>query len=291
MNRRTVIAAPAALATSTALPAIATGAVVTGPTDYDAIRARIAQVCETFSKPTIAFPEPMPAAEAQAAMALTDAQIEEMGPVLDFAQRWGVDLDWLVKGDVGSLIHGARLVRQGMRGAGGAPADDDPAVVAYRAWREADEACREVVATGVDPSDELSDRESDALWKLADVVATTPAGLEAQIRGAFDIFAELRRDGDPTNPDDYDFVNGCKEEQDGRMVRSILGGTARLAAQETGLPVSYTPPPGKTSAAGEFIRLGELEAMLKELSRVGKAQVLRIGQRLVDGDLTGAEAA
>ncbi|MEL6197042.1 MAG: hypothetical protein AAFT19_04275 [Pseudomonadota bacterium] len=293
MNRRTVLAAPAAIATSTALPAVALGATIPTDLDYDAIRERIALVCETFSKSTFGFPDPMPAGEARAAMAMTDAEIDELGALARFAHRWGVSLDWLIKGDVGSLLHDGRQLREREHAerAAKTAADNDPAVAAYRALREADDACQVVVDTGVDPSDELQDARSQALRTLADATATTVEGLEAQIRASFDVFAELRYDGDPTNPDDYEFLNGWEDELDGRMLRSMMAGAAGLVARETGQPVSYTAPPGKTGDAFKFTDIGQFKSEFAKLDEVTKKGVLRYMEPLLKGDVAGAEAA
>ncbi|MEM8624197.1 MAG: hypothetical protein AAGG47_11825 [Pseudomonadota bacterium] len=110
LNRRDVVAAPSALAVM-AVPAgvEASLADVGLPT---AIRERIAKVVETYRVPTFAYPEPMSADEAAAALALTDADFERLEPLLVFAQRWGVCLDWLVQGDVSGLLPDGRHSRE-----------------------------------------------------------------------------------------------------------------------------------------------------------------------------------
>ncbi|MEL6197534.1 MAG: hypothetical protein AAFT19_06785, partial [Pseudomonadota bacterium] len=124
--------------------------------------------------------------EALAAKALSNAEINDTDKLIRFAHRWGVSLDWLIKGDVGPLLHDARQLREKEQAerADRVSAANDPAMAACRAWREADDACRVVADTGVDPAEELQERESAALWKLADVTATTVEGLEAQIRAS-----------------------------------------------------------------------------------------------------------
>ncbi len=68
MNRRAFIAAPAALA---AMPAAAYAVEAQRPPwAPDAIRERIALVVETFSRATVALPDPMTPEAAAAALAM-----------------------------------------------------------------------------------------------------------------------------------------------------------------------------------------------------------------------------
>ncbi|MEO1775644.1 MAG: hypothetical protein AAFS07_11905 [Pseudomonadota bacterium] len=262
MNRRTVLAAPAAIATSSAAPAIAHGALATGGTKYDAIRARIALVCKTFSEGTIAFPDPMPVHEAEAAMALTDQQIEEMDAVIAFAERWGVNLDWLVAGQMGALLHDGRELREAERAqhAARAAGEADPAAEAFRAWHAAEKEMRDSAKHG-DIPDELCDAAGHALEALADTIATTTGGLELQLRAAFEAFGDLPPGGDFDKPDDY-FFDTWTRELDGRLLRSMLEGTARMVAAETGAAVSYVRPEHSYGASRRMARMQELVADL-----------------------------
>lgn len=243
MNRRTVLTASAALPAA-ALPveAVAIDAHPAGRMCPAAIRARIRQVVDTFSVATVAFPNPMPADEARAALALTDAEIEGFGPVRDFALRWGVCLDWLCKGDIGGLLSDGRRQREGeRRRAAPLDAETDPAIVPSRAWRDADRAQRVYCDRGEDIPQAEADAEFEALSAIADQVATTPAGLAAQIRAAFEVFGDLRRHSNPEDPNHYVF-EGWQDDVDGRLLRSLLEGAERLSAGAHGHQVAYTRP-------------------------------------------------
>ena len=60
------------------------------PTSPAAIRQRIALVCETFSRDTEPFPEPMSQGEREAAVSMTPAEIDNLAPDIEFASSWGV---------------------------------------------------------------------------------------------------------------------------------------------------------------------------------------------------------
>jgi hypothetical protein len=111
MNRRTILAAPAAFAAAAVAPdAGAAPPPASEPWSHAAIRERVALVVATFTRATGGFPEPMTPEEAAAALAFTDEDIAEPigGPLPPFAWRWGVSLDWLLLGDMGALLGYAR---------------------------------------------------------------------------------------------------------------------------------------------------------------------------------------
>ncbi|MEM9764105.1 MAG: hypothetical protein AAF968_16620, partial [Pseudomonadota bacterium] len=82
-RRAMVTTAPAALAASAITSTHAAASIEDG-IDFDAIRERLGQVVETFSRATAGFPDPMPADEAAAILAITDAEIEEGQAVVEF---------------------------------------------------------------------------------------------------------------------------------------------------------------------------------------------------------------
>ncbi|MEM6680023.1 MAG: hypothetical protein AAF675_19345, partial [Pseudomonadota bacterium] len=99
-----------------------------------AIRGRIAKVVAAYREPSAAFPDPIPADEAGAVLALTDDEINDLQAVLVFARRWGVCLNWLLLGDERSLILN---LRESMERDDAAPEllHGDPVVHLYNAWR------------------------------------------------------------------------------------------------------------------------------------------------------------
>ncbi|MEM6277798.1 MAG: hypothetical protein AAF714_12750, partial [Pseudomonadota bacterium] len=112
--------------------------------DYDAIRERLRLVVETFSRATVGFPETMPADEAAAILAISDAEIGDTETLTAFAHKWGVSLDWLIEGDLSSLIHYTRAYHVRAR-AEDAAAGNDPAIVAYDEWREVLDYTRPII--------------------------------------------------------------------------------------------------------------------------------------------------
>ncbi len=112
-----------------------------------------------------------------------------------------------------------------------APADD-PAVEAYEEWLAAYDANDAFLAAhhdGDSPAGKvLYDRVWAARLALSDAVATTPAGLVLQIRFAFAVFGDPGYDGDIENPDDFTF-DDVAEDQEGRLLRSMLTGAERMA--------------------------------------------------------------
>ncbi|MEO1471266.1 MAG: hypothetical protein AAFV86_19655, partial [Pseudomonadota bacterium] len=255
MNRRTVLTASAALPAA-ALPALA----MTNDADPSdricpaAIRARVRQVVETYTVARVAFPNPMTADEAEAALAMTDAELQEPAVILPWAKRWGVCLDWLVMGRVSGLLIEGRAYRESE--AQVRPTSNDPALTAYQAWREADRARHAYCDRGEDIPEAEQDIEFEALSALADTVATTPAGLAAQVRVSFELFGDLRRHGDAENPDDY-FFDGWRDEEDGRMLRTILEGAERRmdhAAMRCPL-LRPVQPPTRINRVGFFWRV------------------------------------
>jgi hypothetical protein len=111
VSRRALFAAPAAFAAAAVAPA---PSAATAPGSERrlraAIRERVALVVATFTEATGGNPEPMTPEEAAAVLAFTDDDIDDpiSGPVLPFALRWGVSLDWLLLGDMGALLGYAR---------------------------------------------------------------------------------------------------------------------------------------------------------------------------------------
>ncbi|MEL7303142.1 MAG: hypothetical protein AAGJ53_05575, partial [Pseudomonadota bacterium] len=76
----------------------------------------------------------------------------------------------------------------------------------------------------------------------------------------------------------------------GRMMRSILGGAARLTARETGNPPSYTPPQGKIGGDLESAEFKEFDAYFKQLDSSGKEAMLKWFRPMVEGDVAATEA-
>ncbi|MEM1149393.1 MAG: hypothetical protein AAF526_01800 [Pseudomonadota bacterium] len=190
----------------------------TNPSDQvspTAIRERIAKVVETYSVPTFAFPEPMSADEAAAALALNEDDFERLEPLLVFARRWGVCLDWLIAGDVGALLLDGRRSRERDRREDAAVADD-PAVVAYRAYRAEWERVRPVIdrAAHLHPDDpdgaEVYAAEAAAVdgsltlaERAASVDAETLEGLRCQLLLVGDMGWGLLEGGDPDSLASY----------------------------------------------------------------------------------------
>lgn len=118
MNRRSFLVAPALAAT---FPG---DAAMEAPSrcrfDPNRVRTRIGLVCATFARETLAFPDPMPRTEAMAIRSLSNADLETPEHLLNFASRWGVNLDWLLFGDKHALIHDARMGREWFLTRGGA---------------------------------------------------------------------------------------------------------------------------------------------------------------------------
>ena len=71
--------------------------------DPRAVLARIRLVCDAFAVERVAFPA-MPPEDRAAALGMTVADVRWLTPVLAFAARWGVSVDWLLTGDMGALI-------------------------------------------------------------------------------------------------------------------------------------------------------------------------------------------
>ena len=111
---------------------------------------------------------------------------------------------------------------------------DDPAVAAYREWLAAYHANDAFLAAGKDDEtpegQAMYNRVCAARLALSDVVATTPAGLALQIRFTFAVFGDPGVDGDIENPDDFTF-DDVAEDQEGRLLRSMLTGAERIAGE------------------------------------------------------------
>ncbi len=111
---------------------------------------------------------------------------------------------------------------------------DDPAVAAYREWLAAYHANDAFLATGKDDEtpegQAMYNRVCAARLALSDVVATTPAGLALQIRFTFAVFGDPGVDGDIENPDDFTF-DDVAEDQEGRLLRSMLAAAERMAEE------------------------------------------------------------
>ncbi len=114
------------------------------------------------------------------------------------------------------------------------PVERDPVVEAYRAWLAAYDANDAFLATGKDDEtpegQAMYNRVCAARLALSDVVATTPAGLALQIRFTFAVFGDPGVDGDIENPDDFTF-DDVAEDQEGRLLRSMLAGAERMAGE------------------------------------------------------------
>ncbi|MEM7528322.1 MAG: hypothetical protein AAF416_11645 [Pseudomonadota bacterium] len=164
----------------------------------------------------------MSADEAAAALALTDADVERLEPLLVFARRWGVCLDWLVKGDVSGLLLDGRQNREREGRVGGSPAND-PAVIAYRAYRAEWERAKPAIARSSDlvpgspGSDDARGAEVAALdrsLKFADLAAAADAetleGLRCQLLLVAEMAWGLSANGDPDSMAAYTSSNhGC----------------------------------------------------------------------------------
>ena len=111
----------------------------------------------------------------------------------------------------------------------------DPAVEAYRTWREAYGAFE----GSMDRPDWLDDcpivraahdQEMAARRVLSDAVATTPAGLACQVRFAFGALGQLSsNEGSIDNPDDFEFSNWI-DDLEKRLLKSMLAGAEGMAS-------------------------------------------------------------
>ncbi len=109
----------------------------------------------------------------------------------------------------------------------------DPAVAAYRTWRE--DFTTLIRLLGDRAEDEAAhnaahDREFASRLALSDTIATTPAGLVLQIQFAFAVFGEVDHDDDWFDLDKYQF-HGWSEDHEGRLLRSMLTGAENLAGE------------------------------------------------------------
>ncbi len=108
----------------------------------------------------------------------------------------------------------------------------DPAVEAYRAWRDVfdawcdfmchstDDDCPTVIAA--------DDAEMVAGQAVADAIATTPEGIAAQVRFAFGVFGDVPHGGNWHNPGDFtDRSVGHRHGK--RLLLSMLAGAENMA--------------------------------------------------------------
>ncbi len=169
ITRRAAFAAPLAL--TAPLPALA-GSMderppVDGPDEgfsIAAVRARLAYVCEVFSKSWSAFPDPMPAEDREALLSLSDEDINNMeDPLLPMLRKYGVNLDWLFMGSMKGLLIDARIANEAWERAGAAAYD--PVAPAFERWREThiayDAACRRIRNR---QDEEVADELMDPMW-------------------------------------------------------------------------------------------------------------------------------
>ncbi|MEL6208908.1 MAG: hypothetical protein AAFR44_01750, partial [Pseudomonadota bacterium] len=183
--------------------------------DYTAIRERIALVVETFSRSTVAFPDPMPADEAATALGWSDAELDDFGVIVPLAHKWGVCLDWLIVGDVKALIGDGRRLRERERSERQA-IKSDPAVIAYNEWREIERYGRSAIDAEANarPNDpqykELAaaahaatDAEIRACMSVAEAQASTLDAVRLQLIAWADAEWGLKAEGNPERITDY----------------------------------------------------------------------------------------
>ena len=109
----------------------------------------------------------------------------------------------------------------------------DPAVEAYRVWRETyfayERSCTENVSDDCPVMLAAQEANWQASVDLAGMVATTPAGLAGQLFMGLGMFGSLEWAGDDfNNPSDYQFGN-WRDDLDGRLYRNILAGAEGMA--------------------------------------------------------------
>ncbi|MEO1724635.1 MAG: hypothetical protein AAFR84_19840 [Pseudomonadota bacterium] len=235
--------APTELAASYVVPA-SEAAITTDGIDYDAIRERLGLVVETFSRATVGFPETMPADEAAAILAISDAEIDDTETLTAFAHKWGVSLDWLIEGDLGALIHYTRAYRERERAEDGA-AGTDPAIAAYDEWREVLDYTRPIIHRHdeMSPGD-LGEREANATAtaaedeeiaaheRLAEAVPTTLEGMRLQLIAMADAVGGLLLNGNASVITDYDIHIGNHRLQtiQYKLMLALYAGIGRLVA-------------------------------------------------------------
>ena len=112
---------------------------------------------------------------------------------------------------------------------------DDPAVAAYREWKDVFDAWCEALRHSIDGDCPAviaaDDAEMAAGQAVAEAIATTPEGIVAQVRFAFSVFGDVSHGGDWHDPSDFtDRSFGHRHGK--RLLLSILAGAERMARED-----------------------------------------------------------
>ncbi|MEM8598107.1 MAG: hypothetical protein AAGF76_16765, partial [Pseudomonadota bacterium] len=212
-----------------------------------AIRGRIAKVVAAYREPSAAFPDPIPADEAGAVLALTDDEINDLQAVLVFARRWGVCLNWLLLGDERSLILN---LRESMERDDAAPEllHGDPVVHLYNAWRRdwwSEIQCLIThgdMRTGEPGEQEAgevarkaSERARRSAAHLGCSVARTLEGVRLQLLALAETCWDLRLNGDPESITEgyeaYEHHVGQGDDR-ARLILSLYAAVARMLGRD-----------------------------------------------------------
>lgn len=244
MTRRAALSATLALAPIPALASFAPSDDGAAPTDHAAaVKSRLAQVVEAFSRDLWIYGGAMPAADRDALLALDAATLNAAeDATLALLDRYGVSLDWLWTGDMGALLNKARI--------GDAyPIPDsftDPAFPAADRWRKSVVGLRAFFDRSSpedDPEGEAAvfAEYGEALDTFAETRAETFAGLSLQLRAALEGIADIRpgatRDPAAWTPEDFNLPDCHEPAASFRTVWRAIETLDRWTAQadETGL--------------------------------------------------------